>query len=158
MSAEIMQSSGSKFELDLCLKNSKGPPQIMGNTCVKYPKVQVYPENPITSFNLSNICIMTDTDFIYLVCRFFIFRPLCEFGWNIQLSFFHKYLITSKKVGSSVLPCVAGNTVPPMGSTPLVCSGYHFPHPNVLLTHMYKPAHSYISKGSHYFCCIEKKR
>ena len=37
-SAEIMQSSGSKFELDLCPKNSKGPPQIMGNSCVKYQK------------------------------------------------------------------------------------------------------------------------
>ena len=38
MSAEIMQSSGSKVELDLCPKNSKGPPQLMGNTCVKYQK------------------------------------------------------------------------------------------------------------------------
>ena len=38
MSAEKMQSSGSKFELDLCPKNSKGPPQIMGNTYVKYQK------------------------------------------------------------------------------------------------------------------------
>ena len=36
MSAEIMESLGSKFELDLCPKNSKGPPQIMGNICVKY--------------------------------------------------------------------------------------------------------------------------
>ena len=35
MSAEIMQSSGSKFELDLRPKNSKGN-MIIGNTCVKY--------------------------------------------------------------------------------------------------------------------------
>ena len=33
MSAEIMQSSGSKFELDRCPKNNKGPPQIMDNMC-----------------------------------------------------------------------------------------------------------------------------
>ena len=45
-----MQSSGSKFALDLCPKNSKGPPQIMGNTC-EVSETEFLMRNPLCPQN-----------------------------------------------------------------------------------------------------------
>ena len=48
MSAEIMQSSGSKFEVDLCAQNSKGLPEIMGNTIMcEASEIEFLMRNPL---------------------------------------------------------------------------------------------------------------
>ena len=108
-----------------------------------------------------NLCKMTDKDFI-LGMQILLFHNFVRIRMKCKLSFFDKFICDSlkKKVGASSLPCAPGNTVLFDGINSLgmfwLCHFPHrlCPHPNVLLTHMHKPRHSYAIKECTLFIFI----